>query len=217
MTGAARATPPHDPETGEIIDQVDARAQGKPVETVKQEGPIPGPDAGEAEQIGMSNGKVIMSFLTPAQLADPDWILRNVVVEGKGTHKLLGRVLGVCVAASRQINNHQGKELESFALLGGFELENNANGVILQSDKLFLPNRFGRQIYAALQGAPEGTRIKVDVDIGVEATGKPIPYAWTIAVFTESPLDREMAQLRAARRPQIAARPTPKLIEGSAA
>lgn len=153
---------------------------------------------------------------------DPDWIMKNIVAQGRGTRANLGRVFGICTGYEVRTNTlPNGQEATSIALTGAFQTESFMTGELGDGTLAFLPAAYSEKVKAifdaneirAEDGKVVGNNIRmiqVDVDVGVEATGKPIPYEWVITAYREG---EEMAVLRAMRR----SRPRPAFVLQSGA
>jgi hypothetical protein len=153
-------------------------------------------------------------------LPHPDWINQNVTPEAIGTHRLVGRVVGEVQKAERRTNTvvkgSKQEQIVSIALIGLFTAIDLAEAQSTFS-MLFLPMAFAEQIEAAL--AMEGvTSVPLDVDIGLEKTGRTIPYEWTVTSYLEGRAQRALRQMVASRRTGSPARAAaPRLIaDGSA-
>ena len=126
----------------------------------------------------------------------------NVVGKGKGTHIAVGRVFGVAYEAETRTNKvSRGgaeQELTSIGLKGLFQAE-RLDGQTQTFSLLFLPMAFAEQIAMALN-LPDTKQADFDVDIGVIATGKTIPYEWTVTSYIEGRAERALRQMRGTRR-----------------
>lgn len=142
--------------------------------------------------------RIATAFAMKSFLPDQDWIMKNVVAKGRGTHELVGRIFGTATRAIRKTNDWQGKQLESIALEGTFEAEFKLTGEVRAVSVTFLPRAFALQVEVALASGAEAAHL--DVDIGLEATGKTIPYEWTVTSYLEGRAERAMRALRGSRR-----------------
>lgn len=141
--------------------------------------------------------------LTLKQLVpDQDWIMKNIVANGKGTRATVGRIFGIVTGCQRKQNDVQGKLIDSIACVGILNSESFLTGEISQGSSVFFPMAYAEQIAALFDADPSIKVIEVDCDIGLEATGKTIPYEWVTTAFLEG---KEMAILKRLR----AARPRP--------
>lgn len=110
-----------------------------------------------------------------------DWIMKNIVAKGKGTQQLIGRVFGV--ATGTEVKNNvlpDGSTSRSVVLFGQFEYMSAITGEVGQASSAFLPAAYSDGIKAAFDSDASVKMIEVDLDIGLEATGKGIPYEWLV-------------------------------------
>ncbi len=141
-----------------------------------------------------------------------DWINKNVVAAGKGTRATFGRIYGQCNGYSIKHNTlPDGTPSSSIVLSGDFETENYMTGEIGSGTQAFIPAAYAEKVKAVFdsnailneKGEEIGNRIRtveVDIDVGVEATGKTIPYEWVVTAFKEG---AEMAVLKNLRRSRV--------------
>lgn len=183
--------------------------------------PASADDAPTAEPEGVRARRAIMlkQFLPSEGI---DWILKNVVAQGKGTKATLGRVFGICTGYEVRNNTlPDGTPMESIALKGAFNTESYITGELGEGTLAFIPAAYSEKVKAIFDSGErrdgEGVflgndvrMIEVDLDIGVEATGKSIPYEWVIIAYREG---EEMAVLKKMR--QSRARPAFVLQTGA--
>lgn len=132
-----------------------------------------------------------------------DWIMTEIVGKGVGTHVSVGRLYGKANATERQTNDYKGKQLQSVVVSGMFEAVTLSTGEITRCSRIYLPMSFAEQIEMALRANP-GALIDVDVDIGIEATGKSIPYTFTVTSYLEGQAERALRQMRMRRPTRLA-------------
>ena len=136
-------------------------------------------------------------------ITDPDWINVNIVSKGRGYHTLVGRIVGMANSAQRRENvikkpGRPDETVVSVALVGLFTAQ-TVEGAEHSFSMLFLPMAFAEQVEAAL--ALDGVKgVPIDVDIGLEATGKTIPYEWTVTSYLEGRAQRALRKLVSARQ-----------------
>lgn len=166
---------------------------------------------------------IMLKNLLPAD--GVDWIMKNVVSQGKGTRATLGRIFGVCTGYSIKTNTlPDGTPSSSIVLHGDFETENYIDGEIGSGTTAYIPAAYSEKVKtvfdanAILNEAGEeiGNRIRtieIDIDVGVEATGKTIPYEWVVVAFKEGAEMATLKRMRSTRaRPQFVINsPTVKL------
>lgn len=180
---------------------------------------------------GVRLGQILaMATCLPCTRADTtDWITRNVLVHGRGTHLIVGRVFGYVTDSEDRVHEHQGKQLESVLLLGDFGIQSTVGAADAEGGELYMPKGYGTLMRNALRteraealaqcarrfgvpvdqlndeqraGALASVRLKIDVDLGLEATGRSIQFAWTVVSrFRSRRPESEFEQLRQARRP----------------
>lgn len=160
---------------------------------------LPAHDAPAHAVVDGDGVRVSRAFAMKNFLPDPDWINKNVVANGRGSHVIVGRVYGLATKAEPRTVDWQGKVIQSVALHGAFQAESRLTGEVRSVNLLFLPMAFASQVEAALrmEGSPS---VEMDVDIGLEATGKPIPYEWTVTSYLEGRAERALRQLRGRRQ-----------------
>lgn len=204
----ARALPseavPHDEvdatEAEAMQDSMAAAVVDQAVEHITEDGEIV-----QSSGVRARKAWAMKNFLPGNSQA---WINAEVVAKGKGTHVIVGRIIGQALRADRKAVDWQGKQLESIALTGQFEAIPVHSNVPQAFSVLYLPMAFALQVEQALQS--EGVRsVPLDVDIGVEATGKTIAFEWTVTSYLEGSAQRAMRRLRESRQTGRAALPAP--------
>lgn len=135
-----------------------------------------------AENGGSGGVRARRAFMLKFLLGgDGDWINKNVVAKGKGTQAIVGRVFGICTGVEDKHNIlPDGSTSRSAVLFGQFEYESAVTGEVGQASSAYLPLAYADALKAAFASDPDAKMIEVDVDIGVEATGKTIPYEWLV-------------------------------------
>lgn len=141
---------------------------------------------------------------------DPQFAAR-LGIEPRGTRVILGSLRGVVNATERKVTLWQGKELESVWLNGEFEAIMAGTGEVKGAPTAILPKAFGLTIEAAIAGMgqsdPENhdrAEITIDCDIGLEATGRPIPYEWIVIYYREGKAQKAMREVRARSEARLA-------------
>lgn len=146
---------------------------------------------GNAE--GMKTRRVVMNKMF---LPSDDFIMKEVVGRGKGTKCVVGRVFGLCTSVEVKNSEYQGKILQSIALKGMFQYEGYMTGELGTGTTYYPPAAYAERVAAVM--AQEGVQtVEVDIDVGIEATGKTIPYEWTCTAWTESGQFDVLRRLRA--------------------
>jgi hypothetical protein len=126
-----------------------------------------------------------------------EWITQNVVAKGAGSHVIIGRIFGMVYASEHKENKYQDKVLKSIALSGDLQAQ-TTDGKITTFDMLFLPMAFATRIDRAIQAGAHS--VELDVDIGIEATGKSIPYAYTVTSYLAGRAERVLRKMANSRR-----------------
>lgn len=133
------------------------------------------------------------------------WIAANVISKGVGFHRMVGRIYGTVQAWEPRETLWKGrpgegeKTIKSIALSGNLQAENADTGEIVTMDMVFLPMAFAAQVSRAMEANP-GASVEMDVDVGIESTGKAIPYEWTVTSYLSGRAERQLRQLRNSRR-----------------
>lgn len=153
-----------------------------------------------------------------------DWINRNVVAGGKGTRATVGRVFGIATGWKEKIGQlPNGDTSVSIVLEGDFQTEDFITGELGSGTNVYFPNAYAEKVKTVFisgeirdtEGKVTGNTIRsveVDCDVGLEATGKSIPYEWVITAFREG---EEMAVLKRLRNSRK--RPTQLLVSATGA
>lgn len=165
------------------------------------------PDADNDKGTNAATGlKVRKAFMLRMFLPDANWIAREVVAKGKGTTVMLGRVFGICTGIERKMNTVGDKVIPSISVRGIFQAENYNTGEMSESASVYLPSALAEKIATMFESDEALKTIEIDTDIGVEATGKTIPYAWTATQWIDGDKQNPLARLRDSRkRPENAA------------
>lgn len=175
-----------------------------------------------AEAIGSDGTKMrraitMRDFLPPGE---KDQVLAELMTQPVGFFLLLGALIGKVRRAEARTNEYQGKTLESIVCIGSFEATNLRDGVVSQGSAAFLPMSLAEPIMMSLQENP-GSVVSINVDIGLEKTGRTIFYEWAVRSYRESEIAKDLRDEKAAltarlaRRKRIGGRPSaPPTIEG---
>ena len=163
--------------------------------------------AGTAQQddetvVGVTyQSALTMKNFTP--VGDPGFLVREMAGQARGAkHIALGRIRGTVKAAIDRETMWEGKVIPSIELQGGFDALVHASGKLLSAASLFISRAFAVQIQTSLAETrltdPNAT-IAIDIDVGVESTGKTIAYTWTVTHYLNG---QAMRALRALRQPR---------------
>ena len=169
-------------------------------------------DESAADDRGQRDGRIITTkdFL-PA--SDPQFTAR-LGIEPPGTQVILGSLIGVVNSTERKTTMWQGKELESVWLNGEFEAVSRQTGEVKAAPTAILPKAFGLTIETAIAGLKRNAldqrsgdasaELTIDCDIGLEATGRPIPYEWIVIYYREGKAQKALRDARARREARLA-------------
>jgi hypothetical protein len=158
-------------------------------------------------------GQRVGRILTPKDLlpaSDPQFTAR-LGIEPPGTLVILGSLIGVVNSTERKTTQWQGKDLESVWLNGEFEMVKRQTGEVKAAPTAILPKAFGITIETALAGLKgnfngeghDAAQLTIDCDIGLESTGRPIPYEWVVIYYREGKAQKAMRDARARREARI--------------
>lgn len=158
----------------------------------------------EPASAGVRNRRAfMMKNFVPSQ----DFINKEIVSKGKGTKIMLGRIVGVCTGTDDKTNTlPDGKQSTSVVLKGVFEAESYLDGEISNATAIYVSAAYAEQVKAML--SQDGVQaLEVDIDVGLEATGKTIPYEWVVVSWRKGEEMPALKRLKASRgRPDNAAK-----------
>lgn len=144
----------------------------------------------------------VETFVSPSNFVpNADWINMHIVAKGKGTKRVLGRIMGVCHKTETQTNMVKGQPVESIKMTGEFEAFIDDTGEVIETSAAFLPRAWAEKIRFALTEAQKSdptATARMLISLGIEATGNTIPYRWTIATHmppVQSPAMAEMKRM----------------------
>jgi|SRR5215469_5882046 len=180
-----------------------SEAKAKEIETEANNGEVTTSEGVRTRKVFM------MKHFIPSQ----DFVNKEIVAKGKGTKMMLGRVWGVCTDTDERINTFpDGRTATSIVLKGIFEAESYLTGEIDDATTIYLPAAYAERIKTIFATDKDARAIKVDVDLGLEATGKTIPYEWVVMAYSEG---EEMALLKKMRSARKRPDNAPKLQKSS--
>lgn len=143
-------------------------------------------------------------------IPDQDWINKNVVAGGKGTQGLVGRIFGVATSTeTKDTVLPDGTPSQTIAVKGSFQAESYLTGEITEATLVYFPRVYAEKIVTVFAVDENVKVVEVDCDIGLEATGKTIPYEWVVIAYREGEAMAVLKRIRASR-----ARPTNLLGNG---
>lgn len=133
-------------------------------------------------------------------IPNSDFIAKEVVGKGKGTQVMLGRVLGFVTGTAEKENTlPNGDKAKSIVCNGQFETENYLTGEVSAASSVYFPSAFSEAIKAMFAADEALKVVEVDTDIGLEATGKAIPYTWMVVNHIQGEAQTPLKKLRASR------------------
>lgn len=148
----------------------------------------------------------VLDYIGMSQLLpDADWIDREVVAHGPGTHKKLALFRGRAWDSSRQQHMFGGQISESVKLIGEFEAESEITGEVFTAGAAYLPPKWAKLAEDAIKALPRdasgdvvpGASVTMLLTLGCRSTGKPVPkYSWTVATHIDREASPEMQRLR---------------------
>lgn len=157
-------------------------------------------DTGSVETDGTRARRAIM---LKQFVPNPDWINVNVVAGGKGTRATLGRIYGVATGYERKNNTlPDGTISASIFVKGMFQSEGYVTGELSEASGVYFPMAYAEKIAACFD--MKVTTVEVDCDIGLEATGKTIPYEWIVTAFREGQEMDVLKRIRGTRARPVA-------------
>jgi hypothetical protein len=162
-----------------------------------------------ADDRGQRVGRILTTKDTlPA--GDPQFAQR-LGVQPVGTQVILASLVGVVNSTERKTTMWQGKELDSVWLNGEFEMVIRDTGEVKAAPTAILPKAFGITIETALAGIKgefghdgNAAQLTIDCDIGLEATGRTIPYEWIVIYYREGKAQKAMRDARDRREARLA-------------
>ena len=169
----------------------------------KQEKPAEG-EAAQQEQAAVENGstgvRARRAIMLKEFIPHADFINKEVVGKGKGTKVILGRIFGFITSTADKVGRlPNGEESVSIVFNGQFESENYLTGEISQASSVYFPSSFSEAVKAMFIADPDLKVVEIDTDIGVEATGKTIPYTWIVINHVEGEAQTPLKRLRKVR------------------
>lgn len=165
----------------------DTTQAGKPADDQSEtrEIPVEEIDAAGAAPIDMV-GQLIETFISPRDFASIEWLHQNVSSQPAGYHVTLGRIAGYATngeerESSINVKAGEKKPPPSFWVHGQFESQSLATGEVKTAPWCILPRSAGELLKGAFQAGAE--RVLLDLEVGAQATGKALPYRWTVRAY----------------------------------
>src|SRR5262249_20161045 len=138
--------------------------------------------ADEPMLVSDDQGRLIENFISGRTYATQAWCLANVASASPGTHVIVGTLAGVAVSCERLAG--KGDYPAYIKLKGNFMAKSALTGEVTQAPWAILPGKAaGDMAEVAFTGDedhPAAHRLMLDLEIGVQATGKAPPYRWTV-------------------------------------
>lgn len=155
-----------------------------------------------AEQAGSTGVRSRRAFMLKQFVPEGiDWINKNVVAKGKGSQVILGRVVGFVTGTNDKENTlPDGTPSKSIVLVGQFEAEDYRTGEVSSASNVYLPMSIAEQIKSMFVTDESLKVVEIDCDIGLEATGKTIPYTWVVINHREGMDLTPLKKLRLSRK-----------------
>jgi hypothetical protein len=168
---------------------------------------VTAPEAIGDDDYGQRVGRII----TPKDLLEGRQPFDVISGMGKGERLILGHLRGVVNSTERKTTAWQGKDLESVWLNGEFEMVIGSTGEVKAAPTAILPKAFGITVETALAAmhaedgsSPTRGQLQIDCSIGLETTGRPIPYEWVVIYYREGRAQKAMREVRARQEARIA-------------
>jgi hypothetical protein len=135
------------------------------------------------------------------------WALANVCHRGKGTREVIGALMGIA-HRTEDGTSDIGPYIRA---VGEFFMESRLTGERRYHTDCYLPQGYAKQLKSLL--AAEGAEpVKLDAVVAVEATGKPIPYAYAIYSRMNIQASAALGEMMANRSRRLTGRAQPDRI-----
>jgi hypothetical protein len=131
-------------------------------------------------------GQLIETFLSPRDFATLEQCQALIAGKPAGYHVVVGRIAGYATGVDLRESGLKVKAGEKvpppmFWAKGQFESVALATGEIKTAPWLILPRSAAELVGQAFVSGAE--RILLDLEIGLQSTGKAIPYRWTVRAY----------------------------------
>jgi hypothetical protein len=144
--------------------------------------------------------RIRRTFVPKDLMPNKSWINQNIITN-KGNEQTvgalvtIGRLYGTVTGSEKKQNTlPDGKVVESIVLVGAFASESYITGEIAEGmTRAFPPMMYAELIQSAMIADKTLLSVEIDCDIGLQYTGKSIPYEWVIIAFREG---KEMDALK---------------------
>lgn len=168
------------------------------------------PEAEKLADIPSDNiGRRIDALISPRSFVAMEQAQQLIAGKPRGWNMPIGRIIGFATRGERRDSKAPVKPGEaplppSFFIQGTFECTSLLDGTIRTAPWLILPRAAGDMLEAGFQGGAD--RVLLDIELGLEATGRAIPYTYTVTAYgtRETPDQKALSLLRErqARRAQ---------------
>lgn len=176
---------------------------GTPAAEMELPEPPQGEVTGDTGSVETSGVRARRAIMLKQFVPNPDWINQNIVAGGKGTRATLGRIYGIATGTSRKTNIlPDGSVSESILVSGMFQSEGFLTGEMGEAAGVYFPMAYAEKIEACF--AMGVKTVEVDCDVGLEATGKTIPYEWVVIAYREGQEMDVLRRIRGTRQRPVA-------------
>ena len=153
----------------------------------------------EASKDGEGGRRARTTFTPKLFLPERKVLALHCLDKPKGTIFMLGRVYGTVTDADfKKGQLPDGTPSEMPRLQGVFETMNYVTGEMGEAITAYIPKAYSQPLVIAfMQSKGAEKLVEIDVDIGVESTGRmQIPYEWVVVAHIEGEKSQRMVALR---------------------
>lgn len=170
-----------------------------------------------AEAQGRDEGVRLDNVITPRTFISKDDIDVALGGKPKGSTITIGHVAGYVRHSERREGMlPDGKtKVESIWLRGHFEATVYSTGEVRTAAWCILPRVMGEAIEGALQDGVDTAVL--DIELGVEKTGRNIPYAYTVTSYMENKAQAAISTIRMRHQKRLAAKGQAQLAKSQTA
>lgn len=168
------------------------------------------------------NGMRLRTVIVPKDAIpgrSPEWIGDQLAGKPVGTIVEVADIAGWVVSTERRVVEWQGKRLESVWLKGLIQMTALHTGEIFEAAAVILPKAAGEAIDAIFQMAGDQQpriRVELDMTLGLEKTGKAIPYEWVPISHARGRAQRVVSEMRQKQMARRLAREGGPVMDASA-
>jgi hypothetical protein len=188
----------------------DTKQTDKPADDSYEAYTVEADDMAAAGPTVDNKGQLIETFLSGRDFATEQWALQHVAPQEPGYHITVGRIAGVATGGEWRESTYQprsGEKLKpSYAAKGQFESTVLATGEIKTAPWCYLPRNAAELLAQAFDKGAE--QVLLDLEIGLQATGKRPPYRWTVRTYNtrKTEMQRHLELIRARQEARAQAR-----------